>query len=127
MWLAPAWMRVIHPAAIRLNVMSDPSTDDRGAERVEDRGMPAAEAGSASLTRPVRPSPKPVKASRVWSNLNLNGPVPARVRPAIGEWGPQLLPSTKRKKRARWLVPVIFALALAAVVLTGWYFWTVFR
>lgn len=125
--IGPARSREESLAAISLNVMSDPSTDDRGVERVKDRGVTAAGAGSAPLTGPVRPSPKPVKASRVWSNLNLNGPVPARVRPAIGEWGPQLLPSTKRKKRARWLAPVIFALALAAVVLTGWFFWTVFR
>lgn len=64
---------------------------------------------------------------RLWSDLNLNGPVPARVRPSIGEWGPVGLPSTKQKKRWRWLTPVFFALALAAVVLTGWFFWLQFR
>lgn len=77
--------------------------------------------------RPTPPPPATRKKSRVWSNLNLNGPVPARVRPSIGEWGPKRLPSTKQKKRARWLAPVIFSLAMVAVVLTGWYFWTVFR
>lgn len=77
--------------------------------------------------------PTPVEASRqrwyrrIWSNLNLNGPVPARVRPTIGEWGPLGVPSTRHKKRVRWLTPVLFVLAIAAVVLTGWYFWTVFR
>lgn len=64
---------------------------------------------------------------RVWSNLNLNGPVPARVRPSIGEWGPVGLPSTKQKKRGRWLAPVFFSLAIAVVVLTGWFFWMQFR
>lgn len=67
------------------------------------------------------------RRDRLWSDLNLNGPVPARVRPSIGEWGPVGLPSTKQKKRWRWLAPVFFALALAAVVLTGWFFWLQFR
>ena len=65
--------------------------------------------------------------SRVWSNLNLTGAVPARVRPTIGEWGPTGLPSTKKKKRGRWLAPVFFTIALIAVVVAGWYFWTLFR
>lgn len=64
---------------------------------------------------------------RVWSDLNLNGPVPARVRPSIGEWGPVGLPSTKQKKRGRWLAPVFFALAVAMTVLVGWFFWIQFR
>jgi hypothetical protein len=65
--------------------------------------------------------------SRIWSNLNLNGPVPARVRPTIGEWGPRGLPSTKQKKRARWIVPLAFTLAVCALLLLGWYFWLAFR
>lgn len=73
------------------------------------------------------PTSSPTKSSRVWSNLNLNGPVPARVRPSIGDWGPTGLPSTKQKKRWRWLVPVFFTLALIVVTLTGFYFWTLFR
>ncbi|MDO5682599.1 MAG: hypothetical protein Q4G46_07215 [Propionibacteriaceae bacterium] len=63
----------------------------------------------------------------MWSNLNLNGAVPARVRPTIGEWGPTGLPSTKQKKRGRWLAPVFFTLALIAITIAGWYFWTLFR
>lgn len=80
-----------------------------------------------------QPTPPSVEAGRarwyrrVWSNLNLNGPVPARVRPAIGEWGPFGVPSTKHKKRIRWLTPVAFVLAIAALVLVGWFFWTVFK
>lgn len=72
-------------------------------------------------------APARSQRARLWSNLNLNGPVPARVRPAIGEWGPTELPSTKQKKRARWLAPVFFTLALVAIVLAGWFFWTLFR
>lgn len=76
---------------------------------------------------PTATPPRAAGKHRLWSNLNLNGTVPARVRPNIGEWGPQRLPSTKQKKRGRWLAPVIFTLALAVITLVGWYFWTLFR
>lgn len=75
----------------------------------------------------IEATERPALWRRMWSNLNLNGPVPARVRPSIGEWGPVGLPSTKQKKRGRWLAPVFFTLALAVVVLTGWFFWMQFR
>lgn len=71
---------------------------------------------------PVRPS-----GGGIFSNLNLNGPVPARVRPNIGEWGPTNLPSTKQKKRWRWLVPVLFAVAVIVVTVVGFFFWTMYR
>lgn len=46
------------------------------------------------------------------SNLNLNAGAPPRVQPRIGEWGPQQVPATRRKKRMRWWV----SLALLGVV-----------
>ena len=49
---------------------------------------------------------------RIFSNLNLNGSTPPRVQPAIGEWGPAQLPSTRAKKRMRIWV---------GLVLLGWY------
>lgn len=58
---------------------------------------------------------------KIFSDLNLNGSVPPRVRPALGDWGPEQVPSTKLKKRVRRLVPVAFAVALLVVFLFGWY------
>ena len=94
------------------------------------RALPAEQTPQA----PADPAERALRTQRgnrgqrgMWSDLNLNGPVPARVRPTIGEWGPQGLPSTKHKKRARWLAVVFFAIAIAAIVLTGWYFWRIYR
>jgi hypothetical protein len=91
--------------------------------------QPRPDAERTVVRRAVTPaSPdRPRWYRRIWSNLNLNGPVPARVRPAIGEWGPVGLPSTKQKKRVRWLTPVVFLVVLTALVLLGWFFWTAFR
>ncbi len=47
------------------------------------------------------------------SNLNLNAGAPPRVQPRIGEWGPQQVPATRQKKRARWWT------VLALVVVIG--------
>ncbi|MGY4720462.1 hypothetical protein [Naumannella huperziae] len=55
-----------------------------------------------------------------FSDLNLNGPTPARVRPKLGEWGPTEVPGTKAKRRQRRLVPFVFAAALLMLFLTGW-------
>jgi hypothetical membrane anchored protein len=49
---------------------------------------------------------------RVTSDLNLNGPAPLRAQPQLGEWGPELVPSTRWKKWQRVLVPII-AIGLA--------------
>lgn len=55
------------------------------------------------------------------SNLNLNGNVPPRARPRLGEWGPEGVPGTKTKKRRRWLAVGAFLLTMLAVFLLGWY------
>lgn len=52
-------------------------------------------------------------ARRVFTDLDLNAHVPARVQPRIGEWGPIRVPSTRAKKWARVFV------GLAAFVVTG--------
>ena len=52
-------------------------------------------------------------ARRVFTDLDLNAHVPARVQPRIGEWGPIRVPSTRAKKWARVWV------GLAALVVTG--------
>lgn len=57
------------------------------------------------------------------SDLDLNGTTPMRVRPDVGDWGPQLVPTTRQKQRRRLWVPIIFALVLIALVVTGWIFY----
>ena len=52
---------------------------------------------------------------RYFSDLNLNGPTPLRAQPRVGEWGPEMVPSTRWKKWARVLVPLI-AVGLAVGV-----------
>lgn len=88
--------------------------------------VPTAQAPLPARARSDQPK-KESRFARIWSNLNLNGPVPARVRPAIGEWGPQALPSTKAKKRGRWIAPLAFLAALVLLILVGWFFMTLFR
>jgi hypothetical protein len=58
---------------------------------------------------------------RIFSNLNLNGRTPPRVRPVLGEWGPEMVPTTKSKKRMRIWVSLALLGALLAIFLLGWY------
>lgn len=58
------------------------------------------------------------------SNLNLNGPVPPRTMPVIGEWGPVDVLSTKKKRRQRWLTLGAAVGVLAALIALGWWAWT---
>lgn len=58
---------------------------------------------------------------KIFSNLNLHGRTPPRVQPSVGEWGPELVPTTKSKKRQRiWVSLALFATMLA-IFLLGWY------
>ena len=58
---------------------------------------------------------------RAFSNLNLNGRTPPRVHPAIGEWGPVKVPTTKQKKRMRIYVGIALPAAMLLCFLLGWY------
>jgi hypothetical protein len=58
---------------------------------------------------------------KVFSNLNLNGSTPPRVQPRLGEWGPELVPSTRQKKRMRIWVGLVLLGAMLAIVALGWY------
>lgn len=60
---------------------------------------------------------------RVFSDLNLNGPTPARVQPGVGEWGPADVPSTRAKKRMRIWTSLAFFGVLGALCTLGWYFY----
>lgn len=85
-----------------------------------DSEATAAQAPTHGIHVPVSEYSEP--KSKVFSNLNLNGAVPARVRPAIGEWGPRQVPSTKKKKRSRVMVGVWFVVSLLAVLALGYFF-----
>lgn len=83
------------------------------------------------------PGPTPLKASnrgledsppdyagrvpKIFSDLNLNKGTPPRVQPNLGEWGPELIPTTKSKRRMRIWVSLALTGALLACFLLGWY------
>ena len=58
---------------------------------------------------------------KITSNLNLNGATPPRVRPALGDWGPEQVPSTRAKKRMRIWVGLVLLATMTAIFLLGWY------
>jgi len=58
---------------------------------------------------------------KIFSNLNLNGSAPPRVQPALGDWGPERVPSTRSKKRMRIWVGLVLLGAMLAIFLLGWY------
>lgn len=58
-----------------------------------------------------------------FTNLDLNGASPVRVRPLYGEWGPAGVLSTAQKKRQRLTTGLMFVVGVAAVVLLGTYFY----
>lgn len=53
--------------------------------------------------------------SRFFSNLDLDGGAPVRVRPRLGEWGPELVQPTRRKKWLRVWVGLVLGLAVGAI------------
>lgn len=59
----------------------------------------------------------------LWTDFNLNGTTPMRVRPVVGDWGPDHVPSTRTKQRLRRWTPVLFAVVLIALVAAGWVFY----
>lgn len=61
------------------------------------------------------------------SNLNLNAGASPRVQPRLGEWGPDEVPTTKAKRRARWWAVGSFVLLLTLVVALGYGVWTLLR
>ena len=61
------------------------------------------------------------RVPRIFSDLNLNGATPPRVRPTLGEWGPALVPTTRSKKRMRIWVGLALLGAMIAIFLLGWF------
>lgn len=98
--------------------------DDRTVRRDQlaevRHGQPPVRPG-VRQSMPARPQQR---RNRVFSNLNLNGNTPTRIRPRLGEWGPTDMISTREKKRQRWLVPLVCFLILLGVSLLWYYFYT---
>ena len=62
-----------------------------------------------------------MRAGKVFSNLNLNGTTPPRVQPRLGEWGPELVPTTRAKRRMRIWVGLALLGGMLAIVALGWF------
>ena len=60
---------------------------------------------------------------RIFTDLNLNGRSTSRVQPKVGEWGPQMVPSTAAKKRMRIWASVALVAGLTILFLVGYYFY----
>ena len=60
---------------------------------------------------------------KIFSDPDLHGDAPARVRPRLGEWGPTMVRSTRSKRRQRVLVTLGFVVALVALVVAWWIFY----
>ena len=87
----------------------------------------------ASPASPRLPSPPPIpedqlspisaspEQQKLFSNLDLNGATPPRVRPTLGEWGPLQVPTTRQKRRMRIWVGLALLATMIAVFLLGWY------
>ncbi|NLT29009.1 MAG: hypothetical protein GXX86_00925 [Propionibacterium sp.] len=61
----------------------------------------------------------------IFTNNNLHGSTPPRVKPRLGEWGPLEVPAYRAKRRARVLVWLGFVVGLIVVTLMGWYLYAV--
>ncbi|PID50858.1 MAG: hypothetical protein CR980_01465 [Propionibacteriales bacterium] len=62
---------------------------------------------------------------RIFTDLNLNGDTPLRVRPGLGEWGPQKAVTTRKKKRARILAIVFFIVAFTVLSVAFYFFYRI--
>lgn len=69
----------------------------------------------------ARPAATLERVEGLNSDLNLNGHVSPRVMPRVGEWGPEDVPTTRSKRRQRWVVVGLLLAVTVALVLLGWY------
>lgn len=60
---------------------------------------------------------------RIFTDLKLDGASSTRARPNVGEWGPHLVPTTRRKRWQRIYVPLAFLLAATALIVLGYVFY----
>ena len=60
---------------------------------------------------------------RFTSDLDLNGDIPVRVQPGLGEWGTARVPSTRDKHRARYQVVAVALSVTASLLWLGWTFY----
>lgn len=70
-------------------------------------------------------SPVSMAGVGIFTDLNLDGRTPVRVRPKVGEWGPSGVPSTRAKKIGRIIAPIAFVLVMAALSALFYFFYRV--
>lgn len=58
----------------------------------------------------------------MFSNPDLNGKVPLRVQPEVGEWGPLQVTTARTRSRHRALMPLLFLTIVCGLVRLGWHF-----
>ncbi|MDR1450029.1 MAG: hypothetical protein LBI84_07510 [Propionibacteriaceae bacterium] len=56
----------------------------------------------------------------LFTDLSLHGDLPARAQPGIGEWGPERVVTTRSKRRARVLWPLVFTVVATALFAVGY-------
>lgn len=59
----------------------------------------------------------------IFTDLKLDGTASAQARPNVGDWGPVGVPTTRRKRWERALVPVAFFFALTGLIALGFFFY----
>ena len=70
----------------------------------------------------ARPTPR-LEDVRIFTDLNLNGRSTTRVQPKVGEWGPQMVPSTAAKKRMRVWASLLLVVGVTALFCVGYFFY----
>ena len=57
---------------------------------------------------------------RIFTNLSLHGTTPLRAQPGVGEWGPDSVQPTRRKRLNRWLWISAFVAVIAILFIFGY-------
>ena len=57
---------------------------------------------------------------RIFTNLSLHGTTPLRAQPSVGEWGPESVQPTRRKRLTRWLWIAAFVAVMAVLFIFGY-------
>lgn len=65
--------------------------------------------------------------ARVFSDLNLNGDVPVRVQPEVGDWGPERVVSVRKRQSMRIMVTTALLSIMAALGYLAYFFYRILQ